>query len=176
MDYFVNYVNADPMKSPVLNADAKPKTLSEGCGKSNRDSSDASHRGKSNGDCETGEAVNSPASIYAIAEMNKRAEEYALKVRSELFRIGCSPAELNVLRQGVYLQMKYQQQIILVPPQEVLGILHKIPRGTELPEIWERICQHAHKLEKKKRLNRGWTAAVFISLLLLAVFLVITRV
>ena len=116
-----------------------------------------------------------PVSIYAIAEMNKRAEESALKVRSELFRIGCSPADLNVLRQGVYLQMKHQQQIILVSPQEVLGVLHKIPRGTELPEVWERICQHAHLLERKKRLNRSWTVAAFVSLLLLATFLIFFR-
>lgn len=117
-----------------------------------------------------------PVSIYAIAEMNKRAEEYTLKVRSELFRIGCNPSALNVLRQGVYLQMKYQQQIILVSPQEVLSILHKIPQGTELPEVWDRICQHAHQLEKKKQLTRGWTSAVLVSLLLLAAFIIVYRV
>jgi hypothetical protein len=176
MGYIVNYVNADSMKNPVLSAGEKPKTPNGGCGKSKKDSCGTSDREANNKSKKTGEPVTGPVSIYAIAEMNKRAEEYTLKVRSERFRIGCSPADLSVLGQGVYLQMKYQQQIILVSPQEVLGVLHKIPRGTELPEIWERICQHAHKLEKQKRLNRGWSVAVFFSLLLLAAFLIISRV
>jgi len=175
MDYFVNYVNADAIKSPVLNADAKPGTHSGDCGKSKKEPGDLNNRGADGRNSNRGETVTGPVSIYAIAEMNKRAEEYTLKVRSELFRIGCSPADLSVLRQGVYLQMKYQQQIILVSPQEVLGVMHKIPRGTDLPEIWERICQHAHKLEKQKRLNHGWTAAAILSLLLLAIFLMISR-
>jgi hypothetical protein len=175
MDYIVNYVTADSMKSPVLNADARPRTPSEDCEKNKNDFSGAD--GKANGgNSETGEPVTGPVSIYAIAEMNKRAEEYTLKVRSELSRIGCSLADLSVMRQGVYLQMKYQQQIILVSPQEVLGVLHKIPRGTELPEIWERVCLHSHKREKQRQLNRGWTAAVFVSLLLLATFLIISRI
>lgn len=172
----MNYVNADSMKSPVLNAAEKPKTPNGGSAKSKKDSCGASDREANDKSKKTGEPVTGPVSIYAIAEMNKRAEEYTLKVRSELFRIGCSPADLSVLRQGIYLQMKYQQQIILVSPQEVLGVLHKIPRGTDLSEIWERICQHAHMLEKQKQLNHGWTAAVFVSLLLLAVFLIISRV
>lgn len=138
-----------------------------------RSASDNKTHAKENG---IGEPVTGPVSIYAIAEMAKRAEESTLKVRSELFRLGCDPSTINVLRQGVYLQMKCQQQIILVSPQEVLGILHKIPRGTELSEIWEHICQHAHQLEKQKRLTRGWTVAVLVSLLLLAAFLVVFRV
>ena len=117
-----------------------------------------------------------PVSIYAIAEMRKRAEESTLKVRGELSRIGCNPSTLNVLRQGVYLQMKYQQQIILVPPQEVLGVLHKIPRGAELPDVWVCICQHAHQLEMQKQLTRGWTPAVFVSFLMLVVFIIFFKV
>jgi len=175
MDHIVNYVSADSMETPALDADEKPKMPCAAGGKSSSAASGAREPKTAREKNQTGESVTGPVSIYAIAEMNKRAEEYTLKVRSELFRIGCHPAELSVLRQGVYLQMKYQQQIILVSPQEVFGVLHKIPRGTELEEIWERICQHAHKLEKQKLHNRGLTAAAIISLLLLAALLILFR-
>jgi len=171
MDHMVNYIDEDYMQNPALDADAKPKTPD---GDSNQ-SSDTDDNGGRNRTKKTGDPLTGPTSIYAIAEMNKRAELYTLKVRSELFRIGCHPSELSVLRQGIYLQMKYQQQIILVSPQEILGVLHKIPRGTELPEIWERICRHAHKVEKQKRRNRSWTAAVAVSLIVLAAFLTLYR-
>jgi hypothetical protein len=114
-----------------------------------------------------------PVSIYAIAEMNRRAEEYTLKVRSELFRIGCTPERLQVLRQGVYLQMKYQQQIILVPPNEILGVLKKLPAGTEDAEIWEKVCEHSYQLDRQSKITRGWVVTVFASLLALLLFLVL---
>jgi len=169
----VNYVNADFMKNPVLNADGKPKAPSDCCEKTKKDVSSGQANDENN---KSGETVTGATSIYAIAEMNKRAEEYVLKVRSELFRIGCRSSELSVLRRGIYLQMKYRQQMILVSPQEVLGVLYKIPRGADIEEIWERICRHAHKLEKQKQLNHGWTTAAFVSLLLLAFFLILSRV
>ncbi|WP_321368166.1 hypothetical protein [uncultured Desulfuromusa sp.] len=112
-----------------------------------------------------------PVSIYAIAEMSRRAEEGTLKVRSELFRIGCKPSDLSVLRQGVYLQIKCRQQIILVSPQEVLGVLRKIPRGTELSEVFQLVFQHAHQLEEQKQLPPRGLVIILISLLILVAFL-----
>ncbi|WP_303720215.1 hypothetical protein [Malonomonas rubra] len=114
--------------------------------------------------------MSGPGSIYAIAEMNKRAEEYSLKVRSELFRIGCSPRQISVIRQGSYLQMKYQQQVILVPPQGILSVLQKIPQRADSSVIWERVCEHSRFLEKQSQTTCGWLAAV-ASLLVLLVFL-----
>jgi hypothetical protein len=119
--------------------------------------------------------VTSPVSIYAIAEMSKRAEEGTLKVSGELFRIGCSPSDLSVLRQGVYLQMKFRQQIILVSPQEVLGVLRKIPRGTELSEVWSCVFQHAHRFEKQRCLTHGRLVAILLSVLVFVVFLIALR-
>ncbi|SEA40153.1 hypothetical protein SAMN05660420_02008 [Desulfuromusa kysingii] len=116
--------------------------------------------------------MTSPVSIYAIAEMSRRAEAGNLKVRSELFRIGCNPASLSVLRQGVYLQMTYREQIVLVSPQEVLGVLRKIPRGTALPEVWERIFQHAHQLGKQQRLTYRGLMVVLFSFLAVLSFLI----
>ena len=113
-----------------------------------------------------------PVSIYAIAEMNRRAEEYTLKVRGELFRIGCSPERLQVVRQGAYLQMKHQQQIILVPPHEILSILQKIPVGAEEAVVWEKVCEHSCQFDRQKPLSQRWSIAAFVSLLALVVFLV----
>jgi hypothetical protein len=175
MGYNANYVSAESMKKPVLSVDEKQKTPSGVCGKSNKDSSSVSSNHKRDEESETEVPVTSPVSIYAIAEMSRRAEESTLKVRSELFRIGCRPSDLSVLRQGVYLQMKYQQQIVLVSPQEVLGILRKIPRGTELSEVWELVFQHAHKLEKQKRLTYGGLAVILLSVLLFVGLLIALR-
>ena len=115
--------------------------------------------------------MSGPASIYAIAEMNKRAEEYSLKVRSELFRIGCSPKQISVIRQGSYLQMKYQQQILLAPPQGILSVLQKVSTGTDSASVWERICEHSRLIEKQSKTTCSWLAGL-ISLLALCVFLI----
>lgn len=175
MGYITNYVSADSMKNPASRVDEKQKTPSGVCEKSKKDFSSVSDKKKRDEESETGGHVASPVSIYAIAEMSRRAEEGTLKVRGELFRIGCRPSDLSVLRQGVYLQMKYQQQIILVSPQEVLGVLRKIPRGAELSEVWELVFQHAHKLEKQKRLTYGGVAAILLGLLLFVGFLIALR-
>lgn len=116
--------------------------------------------------------MSGPVSIHAIAEMNRRAEEYSLKVRSELFRIGCPPQQISVIRQGPYLQMKHQQQIIIAPPQGLLSVLQRIPAGAECTTVWGRICQHARLLDKQAKASRSWIAAT-LSLLALLVFLVI---
>lgn len=175
MGYFANYVSADSMKKPVLSVGEKQKTPNDVCGKSKKDFSGISRSKKRAEEGKIGVPVTSTVSIYAIAEMNRRAEEGTLKVRSELFRIGCSPSDLSVLRQGVYLQMKYQQQIVLASPQEVLWILRKIPRGTELSEVWELVFQHAHKLEQQKRLTYGGLAVILLGVLVFVVFLIALR-
>jgi len=153
------------MKNQALSVDKKQMTPSHVSRNKNEDEKS-----------EIGVPATSSVGIYAIAEMSQRAEEGTLKVRSELFRIGCRPPDLSVLRQGGYLQMKCRQQIILVSPQEVLGVLRKIPRGTALSEVWERVFQHAHKFKKQKRLTYVSLAAISISLLTLAAFLVTLRV
>lgn len=112
-----------------------------------------------------------PVSIYALATMNQRAEESTLKVRSELSRLGCPLDRIPVLRQGAYIQLKYRKQIILAPPQAILSVLRKVPRGTAEAEIWARICTKIYQAERHRITSRGWTVAVLISLLGLAIFL-----
>ena len=112
-----------------------------------------------------------PVSFYAFAELNRQSEGYTLKVRSELSRIGCSPDSFPVFRQGAYLQLKYRKRIILAPPQEILSILHKVPRGTDEAEVWVRICKKINLSKRHKLASQGSTIAIFFSLLGLAIFL-----
>ncbi len=86
--------------------------------------------------------MSSQVSIYAIVEMNRRAETSTLKVRSELARIGSISGVLKVVRQGIYLQMQYRNQVALVDPQEALSVLHKIPRDTDETEVWRLLMEH----------------------------------
>jgi hypothetical protein len=114
-----------------------------------------------------------PVSIYAIAEMNKRAEECTLKVRSELFRIGCGTKEFQVLRQGSYIQMKHHNQIILADPYEVLMVLKKTKVGLEAEEVWGRINQNVRQLQRENRIRLGWSIAIFVLLVVGAIALAI---
>lgn len=115
-----------------------------------------------------GENVPNVPSIYAIAEMNKRAEETTQKVRRELLRIGCFPRELRVLRQGSFLQFKHRQQIILADPDEVLALLRQLPDGLSVDEIWERI----NRTTQRESRGGAWTkSAVVIFACLLMVLL-----
>lgn len=118
-----------------------------------------------------------PGSINAMAEMHKHTEEYALKVRSELSRIGFCSGELEVLRQGPYLQLRYlQQQIVLVAPREVLSLLHKVPRGTSDEEVWAQILDHAQQMEKERSPIKGWLATVIVSLVIMGFFLIFVKI
>ena len=105
--------------------------------------------------------VTGPVSIYAIAEMNRRAEEYTLKVRSELFRIGCGTDGFQVLRQGTYIQIKYHNQIILADPSEVLMVLRKTSVGLDAEDVWGRVNQNVRQMQRENQLRIGWSFAIF---------------
>lgn len=115
-------------------------------------------------------------SIYAMTEMHKRVGECMLKIRSELARIGCNAEELQVLRQGSYLQLTYQrQQVVLVAPNEVLSVLHKIPRGTSEAEVWEQLANHVRQVEKTSALTKGWLLTVAGSFIAMCAFLIFLK-
>ena len=100
-----------------------------------------------------------PADIYAITEMNRRAEEYVLKARSELFRIGCSPEKMKVLRQGPYLQMQYRRKIILADPGSVLMVLKKSAVGIDEEEVWGRVVANVRQVQRQNKRLYGWIVA-----------------
>lgn len=103
-----------------------------------------------------------PINVYTIAEMNRRAEEAALKVRTELFRIGCAPKKIQVLKQGYYLQVRYRQQIILADPEEVLSALQKMPVGLEVPEIWGKILNNVCQVRQQSVRRIAWGIAAVV--------------
>lgn len=115
-----------------------------------------------------------PVSMYAIAEMNKRAEEITLKIRGELFRIGCAPNRLKVLRQGSYLQLSYGQQIILAEPYEALITLKKTPVGVGEAEVWQRLSKTARQTRQQNLSKGDWVVGIGALLLLLGGLLFIS--
>jgi len=109
-----------------------------------------------------GRIMTGPINVYTIAEMNRRAEEAALKVRTELFRIGCAPKKIQVLKQGYYLQVRYRQQIILADPEEVLSALQKMPVGLEVPEIWGKILNNVCQVRQQSVRRIAWGIAAVV--------------
>lgn len=105
----------------------------------------------------TGQTMGSPAGLYGIAEMNRRAEELTLKVRSELSRIGFSPGQLKVHRQGIYIMMQYRYQAILADPYEVLIVLKKISRDLSDAEIWEQINKKVRQVQRQNLVMTRWS-------------------
>lgn len=111
-------------------------------------------------------------SIYALIEMNKRAEEYTLKVRSELFRIGCGPESIQVFRHGMYLKIIHKEQIVMISPQVILGALRKLPQTTEDTDIWKTICDSgALQIEQNFLLSRRWGLFFLVVFLLISIFI-----
>lgn len=84
-------------------------------------------------------------SMYAIAEMNARAEQLVMRVRSELFRIGCSPANFAVVRSGPHVRMQYGNQQVEADPHEVLVALRGTPTGAEKDFVWQQMIRHGHE-------------------------------
>ncbi|HKJ04983.1 MAG TPA: hypothetical protein VJ974_05245 [Geopsychrobacteraceae bacterium] len=101
--------------------------------------------------------MGSPAGLYGIAEMNRRAEELTLKVRSELSRIGFSPGKLKVHRQGIFIMMQYRYQAILADPYEVLIVLKKISRDLSDAEIWEQINKKVRQVQRQNLVMTRWS-------------------
>jgi hypothetical protein len=115
-------------------------------------------------------------SMYAIAEMNQRAEEMALRVRSELFRIGCLPEEIRVERRGPFLVLTCRNQTIHVDPFEVLILLRKTPTGLDSARVWAQIYKKAHQTQKQKTPLSGWAIVSIVSVIVFSVLLLITLV
>jgi hypothetical protein len=102
--------------------------------------------------------VNS-GSIYAIAEMSQRAEGMALRVRSELFRIGCASEELTTQLRGPLLMLTYRNQTIQADPLEILIVLRKTPTGLDTATVWAQICKKAHRTQKQEAPLSSWVIA-----------------
>ena len=112
-----------------------------------------------------------PTDIYAIAEMNRRAEEYTLKARSELSRIGCSPEKLKVFRQGPYLQLQYRRNIILADPCGVLMVLKKTAVGLDEEKVWERVIDNVRQVQRQNKRVFGWISAAILGMVVILIFL-----
>ncbi|SHJ35477.1 hypothetical protein SAMN02745165_02166 [Malonomonas rubra DSM 5091] len=116
--------------------------------------------------------MTAPRTIHAIAEINRRAEEYGLKVRSELFRIGCAPNRLRVVRQGPYLQLRFGHKTLLGEPCELLLLLKRLPIGIGETEVWNQINERMRKVDTQKHQMRSWGTGMFLGgLILLFLFL-----
>jgi len=114
--------------------------------------------------------------MYGIAEMNQRAEEIALRVRSELFRIGCSAEELSVERRGPLLRLTYCNQRIQADPYEVLIVLRKTPTGLDAAKVWAQIDKMACQVQKQKTPLGDWAIVFIVSVIVFSVLLFITFV
>lgn len=167
----MSYATTGFMKRRASITSEKRKRHGDGYGK-NRNGSELGESCLEQGYKETSvQEMTGPVSFYAPATMDRKSEEHTLKVRSELSRIGCSQECFSVFRQGAYLQLKYHKQIILAPPQAILSVLHKVPRGTDEAEIWARICTKIYQPKWHRITSPNWTVAVLSSLLGLAIFL-----
>ena len=80
-----------------------------------------------------------PVSIYAVAEMNRRAEEELAMVRRELFRCGCPPAGIQVLRQGYLLQLSWRRELVRTDADKLLEVLKAMPTGSGESQVWAAI-------------------------------------
>ena len=108
-----------------------------------------------------------PVSIFAITEMNMRVEEALRKVRMELFRIGCAPEKIQILKQGYYLQLRFQRQIILADPAKVVTMLEEITPGVDESEVWTKIVNGVHQRRKKSLRWVTWSIAIVFIILIL---------
>jgi len=109
--------------------------------------------------------------IYAIAEMNARAEQLVMRIRGELFRIGCPPERFNVERCGPHVRMCYRNQLIESDPQDVLVALKGLPTGAEDNRIWQRMTRRGIEQVQNSPRGRGWLlGGVVLFVLLLALF------
>lgn len=80
-----------------------------------------------------------PVSIFAVAEMHRRAEQELATVRRELLRCGSTPAGIQVIRQGYLLQLSCRQQLVRVDADQLLEILKAMPSGSDEAQVWTAI-------------------------------------
>ena len=108
-------------------------------------------------------------SMYGVAEMNQRAENTILHVRSELSRIGCAPDKLSVQRRGPCMMMTYGGQTIYCDPYEVMILLRGTVSDLDEAQVWERISEKVCVTQQQSSGMGGWTIIIVstISILLL---------
>ena len=117
-----------------------------------------------------------PVSMFAIAAMNRRAEEALIKVRTELFRIGCAPQNLQIQKQGDSLQLRFQHQIILADTAEVLGILEKIPSGQAEAVVWAKVVTAVRQPGRNSLRPITWSiVTVTITIVLILLWTLVRR-
>jgi hypothetical protein len=112
-------------------------------------------------------------SMYAIAEMSQRAEETLLRIRSELFRIGCAD-KILIRRHGPFLEVAYRAQSIQAAPFEVLSILRATRSDLNDADVWDRVSKKALQARQQSQQKDGWVVGLIMSTIILLLLIVFT--
>ena len=80
------------------------------------------------------------STAIAISEMYRVAKEAALRVRAELFRLGCSRL-IFVEQKGTWLKLTYGEQCYVTAPLALLTKLRKIHEVKQADDLWQLITQ-----------------------------------
>ena len=79
-----------------------------------------------------------PATVIALAEMHRLAEETSPKVRQELVRLGCQD-EITIHLEDVNFRLKYHGRSLVIQPQILHHILKQIDSHQSSEHVWESI-------------------------------------
>lgn len=109
--------------------------------------------------------------INAITEMSARAEQLIMRIRSELFRVGCPPENFSVTRCGPHVRMCYRNILIECEPHEVLVALRGTPTGTDKDDVWRQMTRHGCEQAQQGSRKFGWVLAAATATVLLLVLM-----
>jgi hypothetical protein len=76
-----------------------------------------------------------PATVIALSEQYRIAEEHSLKVRAELFRLRCS-GEIFVEQDKTCLKLTYGEESVVKQPLRLLTILKEVQQVDSSDDFW----------------------------------------